>query len=208
MNMPSPIRVDARSAVRLFLATALGLAAALLVSCGSSNTGLIPASSAGPLREDFEAVAEAAESGNGNCAPTESALGKAEQDFLALPANLDAGLHARLSEGIANLRHRALSMCVQPTPAQTTATNTQTTDTSPTTPPTTTQTTPTTPATPTGTITTPTEPSSPNEGGGTAAPREDEEARGKGKGKDKGKDEIEEEGDASGSVGGASAGGG
>ncbi len=63
-----------------------GRAAALLVSCaGSGKEGLIPTGDAGPLQGDFEAVAQAAENGDGNCAATESALQKTEQDFAALP---------------------------------------------------------------------------------------------------------------------------
>jgi len=184
----------------------LGAAAAVLVSCGSSGTGLIPSANAGPLQGDFEAVAQAAKSGNGNCAETESALGKTEQDFLALPATVDGGLHKRLQEGIGNLRKQALAMCLQPTATATSTTGSQTT---PTTTPSTTSTTPTssqtTPATtpstttstPTGTQTTPTT-TSPSQSGGTEAHGEGEAAE-----KGKGKGEGESEGN-----GGASAGGG
>lgn len=162
-----------RTVIRLILVGLLGAAAALLVSCGSSGTGLIPAADAGPLQSDFESVVQAATTGNGNCAATESALGKTEQDFLALPASIDRGLHSRLREGIANLRRRALAMCIQPNPtATTTTTPTETTTTS-----TETQTTEATPP-PTSTQTTPSEPTSPEgeeEGGGTAAPKEGSE---------------------------------
>jgi uncharacterized membrane protein YgcG len=185
-------------AFKLVAAALLGVAAALLVACGSSSTGLIPAASAGPLQTDFEAVAQAAQSGNGNCLATESALGKTEQDFLALPSAVDAGLRRRLREGIANLHKVALAMCAQSSATATTAT-TQTT----TTPTTTTQTTPTTTTTtntnttaPTTTTTTP-----PNNGGGTLAPEESEESQSKGKGKGNG------EGEGKSDSGGASAGG-
>jgi hypothetical protein len=187
---------------RIVVAALLGAAVALLVSCGSSGTGLIPSSSGGPLQADFEAVAQAATSGNGSCEATESALGKTEQDFLALPASVDRGLYNRLKEGIANLRKQALVTCSQTT-TPTTSTGTATTTTTPTT--TTTETTPTTttPSAPTEPTTpTPTEPS--NKGGGTEAPGEAEEGPGKGKGKDKG----EAEGNGGASAGGASAGGG
>jgi hypothetical protein len=190
-----------RSTARLLMAALLGLAAALLVSCGGSGKGLIPQADAGPLRSDFEAVAQAAESGNGSCTSTERALGKTERDFLALPAAVDAGLRARLRGGIANLRQRALAMCAEPTPTATTVTT-------PTTSPTETTTTPSTPTTPA----TPTTPLAPhNEGGGTPAPSEEEgegPAGGKGKGKGKGPgkgDEEEESGESE--SGGASAGG-
>jgi len=153
---------------RIVIVALLGAAVAVLVSCGSSGTGLIPSSSGGPLQADFAAVAQAATSGNGSCEATESALGKTEQDFLNLPASVDRGLYDRLKEGIANLRKQALVTCAQTTTPTTTG-GTTTTTTTPTT--TTTETTPTTttPATPetTPTTTTPT-----NKGGGTEAPGE------------------------------------
>jgi hypothetical protein len=166
--------------LRLLAAGLLGIAAAIvLVSCGSSGKGLIPIASAGPLQSDFEAVAQAAQSGSGNCTATTEAINKTEQDFAALPATIDSGLHRRLSEGISNLRERALALCVQPlaqtatTPRTTTTTTTSTTKT---------ETTPTTPTTTTNTTTTPVTPvTPPNNGGGTVAPGESERsAEGKG----------------------------
>src|SRR6185312_12581693 len=118
--------MNMRVLIRLIPAGLLGVAAAVLVSCGSSGTGLIPSANAGPLQSDFEAVSRAAEAGNGSCAETESALGKTEQDFLALPASVDRGLHARLQQGIANLRKQALAMCEQPGETSTTSTQTST----------------------------------------------------------------------------------
>jgi hypothetical protein len=190
--------------IRLAVASILGVATAVLVSCGSSGTGLIPAAAAGPLQSDFEAVAQAAAAGNGSCAATESALGKTEQDFLALPASVDRGLHARLEQGIANLRKRALAMCIQPTTGASTV-ETQTSTTPPPTASTETSTTP--PATSTPTTETPTTVPQ-NQGGGTEAPGEQaEETPGKGKGKDKAKG-TDEEGEGGGTgAGGASAGG-
>lgn len=160
----------------LLTAGLLGIAVAIvLVSCGSSGKGLIPIANAGPLQSDFEAVAQAAQAGGGDCTATTAAINKTEQDFAALPATIDSGLHRRLSEGISNLRERALELCAQPpvqtstttTPRTTTTATTTTTtktQTTPTTPSTTTTTTPTTPVTPT----TPSTP--PNNGGGTVAP--------------------------------------
>jgi hypothetical protein len=168
--------------VRLLTAGLLGMAVAIvLVSCGSSGKGLIPIANAGPLQSDFEAVAQAAQTGGGNCTATTAAINKTEQDFAALPATIDAGLHRRLSEGISNLRERALALCAQPlaqtatttTPRTTTTTTTTKTETTPTTP----DTTPTTPTTPV----TPTTPSAPpNAGGGTVAPGEAEHPEDKG----------------------------
>lgn len=193
-----------RSTARLLAAALLGLSAALLVSCGGSGKGLIPEANAGPLRGDFEAVARAAESGNGSCTSTEQALGKTESDFLALPASVDRRLRHRLDEGIAHLHQQALAMCAEPTTTATTATTaTTTTETTPT---------PTTPTTPPST-TTPAAPPS-NEGGGTQAPGQEEgeehgegkgKGLGKGAGKGLGKGGEEEGGEAE--NGGASAGG-
>jgi hypothetical protein len=157
---------------RTITAGLLGLATALLVSCGSSGGSLIPAADAGPLQADFEAVEHAAETGSGSCQTTEAAILKTEQDFHRLPATIDGGLHSRLEEGIVNLHHLALEKCAQPV-AQPTVTST-TPKTTPTTPS-------TTPTTPTATQTTPTQtvpsttvppPTTTGPGGGTPAPGE------------------------------------
>ncbi len=156
--------------LRLVCAGLLGLTAALLVSCGSSGKGLIPTGDAGPLQSDFEAVAQAAQNGDGSCTATAEAIRKTEQDFSALPPSVDAGLRSTLERGISNLRSRALSLCAQPL-AQTTTTSASpartTTSTPPVTTPTVTQTT-STQTTPT--ITTPTTPATSSPGGGTPAP--------------------------------------
>ena len=107
--------------LRIPLAGLLGVSAALLVACGGSGKGLIPTANAGPLQSDFEAVAQAAESGEGSCTATEAAIEKTESDFAALPATVDAGLRKTLNVGIANLKRRALALCAQPLP-QTTST--------------------------------------------------------------------------------------
>jgi hypothetical protein len=165
-----------RAGLRAIAAGLAGVAAALIVSCGSSGKGLIPASAAGPLKSDFEAVQQAAENANGNCTTTDAALRKTEEDFSALPGSVDAGLRSNLRQGIANLRVRAHEMCVEPSaqttttaPATTTSAPTTTTDTAPTT--TTTQTTPSTTA-----------PTTSSPGGGTPAPGEEEPEAGQGKG--------------------------
>jgi hypothetical protein len=160
-------RRRARS-LRLSLSALLGVLAALLVACSGSTMGLIPTGDAGPLQSDFEAVARAAESGDGDCGETEKALLKTDQDFAALPASVDTGLHNTLRQGIENLRSRALALCAQPLPQSTETTSTpKTTTSTATTTPTETQTT-TTQTTPTAT--TPPSPSGP--GGGTPAPGE------------------------------------
>ena len=152
--------------IGLLCAGLLGAAAALLVACGSSGKGLIPTANAGPLQSDFEAVAQAAQNGDGSCTTTEAALAKTEQDFAALPTTINRGLSKTLSEGIANLRRRALTLCAQPHPQATSSTNAPTTTTSTQTTPTTT----TTPTTPTQTVPTTTTPTSTTPGGGTPAP--------------------------------------
>jgi hypothetical protein len=181
--------VNMRTLIRLLSAALLGVTAAVLVSCGSSGSGLIPSANAGPLRSDFEAVAQAAASGNGSCARTESALGKTEQDFLALPATIDGGLYKRLQQGIANLHTQALAMCLRPTTTPTTTTSSQTT------------TTPTTTTT-TSTETTPTTTTPPNQGGGTEAPGE------RGAGAGAGRENGAGAGNGGANAGGASPGGG
>jgi hypothetical protein len=174
--------VNMRILIRVVVVALLGAATALLVSCGSSGTGLIPAANATPLQEDFEAVERAAEAGNGSCAATESALGKTQQDFLELPESVDKGLRTRLEQGITNLHKVALEMCTEPTSTATTSTSTSTstppapikTSTTSSTPTSSTPTSTTTTSTSTSTQTPPaaTTPSSPS--GGTEAGGEKE----------------------------------
>jgi hypothetical protein len=161
--------MTARSLIPLLPAGLLGAAAALLVSCGSSGVGLIPSENAGPLVADFQAVERAALKGGGNCAPTEAALRTTERDFQALPASVDAGLRAKLQQGISHLHGQALELCTQPlttTTGESTSTTpppsslpTKTTKTAPT------ATTPPTSTTGTGTAPTSTTPSTGTEGG-------------------------------------------
>ncbi len=110
-----------RTPIRLLLAAPLGVLAAVLVSCGSSGAGLIPAENAGPLLADFQAVEAAAKAGNGSCSATAAAIHRTESDLQGLPASVDAGLHGRLQEGVSKLRELALVTCAQPT-SQSTAT--------------------------------------------------------------------------------------
>lgn len=190
---------------RAGFAALLGVAAALvLVACGSSGRGLIPEANAGPLQNDFEAIAQAAQAGNGNCTATTAAINKAERDFAALPATVDAALRNRLSQGISNLRERALELCAEPLTPTTTTTTPRTTTTAS---PTHTQTTPaptptaTTPATTTHEPTTSSAPSiTPpvNNGGGTAAPKPGSESGASG---GTGVEEAEGSGGASGGAG-------
>jgi hypothetical protein len=167
--------------LRLVLALALGAAAALLVACGSSGKGLIPAAAGGPLQSDIEAVEHAAEAGNGNCSATEAALLKTDQDYAALPSTLDSGLRSNIRQGVENLRKVAKEACTQPLVQTTTTTTPKTTSTA-TTPTTTTPTT-TTPTTPAEETTPPTEEEAGaggGPGGGTPAPGEGQAGEGVG----------------------------
>jgi hypothetical protein len=201
--------------IRLLCAALLGVTAAVLVSCGGSGSGLIPSANAGPLRGDFEAVSRAASAGNGSCASTESALGKTEQDFLALPSTVNGGLRARLEQGISNLRKVALAVCLQASPTATSTTGAETTPSTTASTATTETTPPTATTTSTGAQTTPTT-TSPGQSGGTEASGEGAGEEGQAKGKGKGKDKSEGEGNGNGAglgaggagVGGASPGGG
>jgi hypothetical protein len=158
---PGPLTLPTR-ALRVALVGLLGVAAALLVACGSSGSGLIPLASSGPLQSDFEAVRQAAESGSGNCSATEAALLKTSEDFSALPATVDRNLHDTLRQGIDNLRTRALALCTQPLAKTTTDSTPKTT---------TTTTTPTVTETSTKTTPPPSEtPTTPSNGGGAEAP--------------------------------------
>jgi hypothetical protein len=146
--------VTVRRPIRFLSAAVLGAGAAVLVSCGSSGAGLIPAQNAGPLRHDFQAVEAAAKAGNGNCASTEAALATTESDYHALPSSVDAGLRARLEEGISHLHDRALALCAEPLGQATTTGESTSTTKSP--PPSSTTTTETSPTSTSTTQTTPT----------------------------------------------------
>jgi hypothetical protein len=166
-STPTNPAAGPRKLMRAGAAALLGVAAALLVSCAGSGKSLIPPGNAGPLKHDFDLVAQAAENSRGSCGEVEAALHKTESDFERLPGTVDGGLRQRLRDGISKLREDAKSVCEQPA-AQTTATttapktttSTQTTDTTPTN----TQTTPTQSTTNTSTTNTTTTP-----GGGTPA---------------------------------------
>jgi len=177
-----------RQPLRLLCAGLLGVSCAALVACGSSGKGLIPAASAGPLQSDFEAVAQAAEQGNGDCTATQEAIAKTEADFQTLPASVDSGLRERLRGGIANLSSRARALCAQPLPGATTATVPTTTSTSSSESTTlSTSTTTSTSSTSTPTSTPPPTPSGPAApGGGTPAPGEGDGTSGNGNGQGSG----------------------
>ncbi len=135
---------------RLATAALIGASAIALVGCSSSNKSLIPAVNASPLESDFEAVSQAASSGNGKCGETAEAIRRTQRDFEALPASVASGLRNTLSTGIENLNRRALQLCAQVSTTTTTSTTSTTTSTTSTTTTTTTTET-TTDSTPTST---------------------------------------------------------
>jgi hypothetical protein len=153
--------------VRLPLAFLLGLAAALLVACGGTNTKLLPPVSADRLINHLDAVRQALD--QHDCPKAEAGVQLLYSDLGRIPPTVDQGLRARLREGIDKLNQRVPIDCrqttttTQTTPTtttDTTPTNTTPTDTTPTTP------TDTTPTTPTDTIpTTPTDTIPPSNGG-------------------------------------------
>jgi hypothetical protein len=134
------------------LAFALGTGAAVgLAACGGgSSKALIPSADAGPLRDDFDAVASAIDSGD--CPGTQRALARAQGDLDQLPARVSKRLRTRIQQGINTLAGQAAKECQ----ANQTTTATTTTTTPTTTTPTTTETTPTVPTTTETTPTTPT----------------------------------------------------
>jgi hypothetical protein len=161
-----------RFALRLALAGSLGLATALLMSCGGGGSpNLIPAGNAGPLKDDFAAVASAVAAGD--CSTAATAVQKAQADLAALPNTVDSALRAKLTSGVNNLAAIEPGECTSVTTATTPTTATTVTTTPPTTTtqPTTTTSTQTTPTTtPTTTTDTGTTPPLPSNGGGQPAP--------------------------------------
>jgi hypothetical protein len=115
-----PLRAPRRGSA-IALSAALVVAAALLVSCGSSAK-LIPVANSEPLQADFEEVARDAEAAHGDCGATEAAVRKTEHDLATLPSTVDAGLRRRLGEGLNRLRTDALELCATPSTQTTQAT--------------------------------------------------------------------------------------
>ena len=152
--------------VVFLLAFALGAGAAGLAACGGgSSKALIPGSDAGPLRDDFDRVASAVDSGD--CPGSERALARAQSDLDSLPARVSVRLRRRIQQGINTLRNQAAQECLaNQTQTETTATTqTETTTTTPTV-----TTPPTTPTIPTTTTPPPTTTTPPPSNGGATVP--------------------------------------
>jgi hypothetical protein len=148
----------------------LGVAAALLVACGSSNPKLLPAVSADRIKNDLADVRQALD--QQDCQTAVAGVRTLYADLGRIPPTVDRSLRTRLREGVDKLNARVPTDCQQPatTTTDTVPTTTTTAPTTDTTPPdTTTTTTPTdttttTTPTDTTTTTTPTDTSPPNGG--------------------------------------------
>jgi hypothetical protein len=155
-----------RRALPFLLALVLGVAAAVLVACGSSGSSrrqFIPDRSAQRMSDALDDVRSAVD--DGDCTKAEQALARARGVLVNLPSAVSDRLVARLRQGFDNLEGVAPRECARnraqsqtQTTTETTTPEATTTTTTATTPTTTTTTTPTTTTstTPTSTTTTPT----------------------------------------------------
>ena len=94
--------------LRILLPCALGLIAALLVSCGDTSH-LIPGTDADAINQNIDAAASA--SGDGRCSRADSAVQRAQTHVAQLPSSVDPKLKADLEQGLARLRVTAASEC-------------------------------------------------------------------------------------------------
>jgi hypothetical protein len=102
-------------------ALALGVGAALLVACGASTKGGIPAASAGELKSQIGDVQQAVDSGR--CDELDGQLRQVDDGVKGLPATVDARLRASLRDAADRLRREAVNEC--DAGAATTATTTE-----------------------------------------------------------------------------------
>jgi hypothetical protein len=156
----------------LLLVFALGMGAAFLLSCGGSNSKLIPVSDADQIKAQVDSVEAAVANGTASCSEAAAAAARARDVVVNLPKSVDTTLRDRLLSGINRLKQRAQTECRQQTGSVTTEIPTTTTTAPETTaqaPDTTTQPPPdtttepppdTTTVPPAGTTTTPTTPDS------------------------------------------------
>ncbi|HEV7805004.1 MAG TPA: hypothetical protein VGO80_04245 [Solirubrobacteraceae bacterium] len=125
------------------VALALGVGAALLVACGASTKGGIPAASAGELKSQIADVQQAVD--GGRCDDLEGQLSQVDDGVQALPATVDRRLRSSLRDAADRLRREAVDECDGGEPTTPTTTEPAETQTEPP-PTTTTTTTPTTTA--------------------------------------------------------------
>lgn len=161
--------------VAYLLVFVLGLGAAGLSACGSGSSSktLIPAIDAGPLQDDFDAVASAI--ADHDCPQASTAVRGAQARVDSLPRATSAALRQRLQDGLQALQTQAAAECLPPidtTTTDTTTTETTTTETLP--PDTTTETLPAdtlpTDTTTTDTTTVPAPTPNPGDAGGVVTP--------------------------------------
>jgi outer membrane biosynthesis protein TonB len=123
------------------VALALGVGAAVLVACGTSTKGGIPAASAGELKSQIEDVRQAVDAGR--CDELDGQLRQVDESVQSLPATVDQRLRSSLRDAADRLRREAVDECDagEPTTPTTTEPVQTQTEPPPTTTPTTTQTT-------------------------------------------------------------------
>jgi cell division protein FtsN len=151
------------------VALLLGAGAALLVACGGTTKGGIPAASAGELKSQIEDVQQAVD--GGRCNELDGQLRQVDNGIEALPKTVDARLRQSLADAGDRLRRAANNECAETTPTETqtteatetaptetTTTETQTTETTETVPPETTTVAPPPPPPPPPAQTTPVPP--------------------------------------------------
>jgi TolA-binding protein len=139
------------------LALALGVGAALLVACGSSTSGGVPAGDGSVIKGQLDDVRQRV--ADGQCDGLSDQLRQVDSAIDGLPRSVDARLVKALSDGSTRLRSKAVNDCndnrastqTQTTPPATTTAPPATT----TTPPETTTTPPETTTSPPETTTTP-----------------------------------------------------
>jgi hypothetical protein len=95
--------------LRILLPCALGLLAALLVSCGDTNKHLLPGDEADAINQNVDAVGAA--SADGRCSRASSAVDRAEAHVEQLSSSVDPRLRADLEQGLARLRASAATEC-------------------------------------------------------------------------------------------------
>lgn len=166
------VRSRPAQALPYLLAFVLGVGAAGLAACGSTNKALIPAANADALKSDLDAVGAAIDAHD--CTAADRALAQVKADLAELPRGTSVRLQRRLEEGVGKLEQQSAKEC-QVTTATTVTTLPTVTTAPPTTttaPPTTTTTAPpTTTTAPTTVPTTPTTtPTSTNDTGGVTTP--------------------------------------
>jgi outer membrane murein-binding lipoprotein Lpp len=111
----------------LLLVFALGVGAAFLLSCGGSNSKLIPVSDAGQINAQVDSVEAAVANGTASCSEAAAAAARAREVVVNLPKSVDSRLRDRLLSAISRLKQRAETECRQQTGSVTTEIPTTTT---------------------------------------------------------------------------------